>query len=60
MKILTQILNKLSYADGTNPDLVARNLDNNNTIEQCLSLFISIMISNPKFLFDIKKFTIRV
>jgi hypothetical protein len=60
LKIIVQLINKLSYADGTDPDLIARNLDNNELIEECLSLFSTILVSNPKFLFDIKKYTIRV
>ncbi len=60
LKIITQLLNKLSYADGTDPELISRNLDNNSRIEECIGLFISILVSNPKFLFDIKKNTIRV
>jgi hypothetical protein len=60
LKIITQILNKLSYADGCDPELITRNLNTNNIIDECLALFISILVSNPKFLFDIKKNTIRV
>lgn len=60
MKIIAQLLNKLSFADGTDPDLVTKSLDSNKCIEQCLSLFISIIISSPKNLFDIKKYAIRV
>ena len=60
LKIITQLLNKLSYADGTDPELISRNLDNNSRIEECIGLFISILVSNPKFLFDIKKNTIKV
>jgi hypothetical protein len=60
LKIIVQLINKLSYADGTDPELIARNLDKDDLIEQCLSLFSTIIISNPKLLFDIKKYTIRV
>jgi hypothetical protein len=60
LKIITLLLNKLSYADGTDPELISRNLDNNSRIEECIGLFISILVSNPKYLFDIKKNTIRV
>lgn len=60
LKIMAMLLNKLSYADGTDPDLIARNLDANDLIDQILGLFTSILVSNPKFLFDIKKYTIRV
>lgn len=57
--IITKLLNKLSFADGTDPDLVNNSMNSNNCIEQCLSLFISIILSNPKCLFDIKKYAIR-
>lgn len=60
LKIVVQLINKLSYADGTDPELIARNLDKDDLIEQCLGLFSSILVSNPKLLFDIKKYTIRV
>lgn len=38
---------------------MTNSLDTNKCIDQCLSLFISILISNPKVLFDIKKYAIR-
>ena len=60
LKIVVQLINKLSYADGTDPELIARNLDKDDLIDQCLGLFSSILVSNPKLLFDIKKYTIRV
>lgn len=60
LKIIAMLLNKLSYADGTDPELISRNLDSNDLIDQCLGLFTSILVSNPKLLFDIKKYTIRV
>jgi hypothetical protein len=60
LKIICLLLGKLSYADGTDPDLITRNLDSSSLIEECLGLFTSILVSNPKFLFDIKKYTIRV
>lgn len=53
-------MNKLSYADGTDPELVSKSLDYNKCNENCLSLFFSILTSNPKLLFDIKKYAIRV
>lgn len=53
-------MNKLSYADGTDPELVSSSLDYNKCNEQCLSLFFSVLTSNPKLLFDIKKYAIRV
>src|SRR5690606_4710802 len=60
LKIIVQLLNKLSYADGTDPELISKNLDQNEIMEQLLGLFSSILVSNPKLLFDIKKYTIRV
>lgn len=60
LKIITHIFNKLSYADGTDPELIAKNLDTNDIMEQCLALFTSILVSHPKFLFDIKKYTVKV
>lgn len=60
LKIIVLLLNKLSYADGTDPEFISRNLDSNDLIDQCLGLFTSILVTNPKFLFDIKKYTIRV
>jgi hypothetical protein len=60
LKIVVQLINKLSYADGTDPELISRNLDKEELIDQCLGLFSSILVSNPKLLFDIKKYTIRV
>ena len=59
LKIITQILNKLSFADGTDPDLVAKSLDSNKCMENCFSLIISIIVSTPKSLFDIKKYAIK-
>ena len=60
LKIIVQLMNKLSYADGTDPELINKNLDNNDLIDQLLGLFSSILVSNPKMLFDIKKYTIKV
>ena len=60
LKIISILFNKLSYADSTDPELIIRNLDTNDMLDQCLGLFNSILVSNPKFLFDIKKFTIKV
>jgi hypothetical protein len=60
LKIITHIFNKLSYADGTDPELIAKNLDTNDIMEHCLALFTSILVSHPKFLFDIKKYTVKV
>ena len=59
LKIISQILNKLSFADGTDPELITKSLDSNNCIEQCISLFIQILIERPKNLFDIKKYAIK-
>lgn len=60
LKIISMIFNKLSYHDGSEQDLISKILDNNDLIEECLGLFVTILSSHPKFLFDIKKFTIRV
>jgi len=60
LKIITHLFNKLSYADGTDPELISKNLDKNDIMEQCLALFTSILVSHPKFLFDIKKYTVKV
>jgi len=60
LKIISMIFSKLSFHDGNDSDLVAKILDNNDLIEECLGLFVTILSSHPKFLFDIKKFTIRV
>lgn len=60
LKIILILINKLSYADGTDPDLIAKNLDTNELIDECLGLFSSILNTNPKFVFDIKKYTIKV
>ena len=60
LKIIIHLFNKLSYADGTDPELLSKNLDNNDLMEQCFGLFTSILVSHPKFLFDIKKYTVKV
>ena len=60
MKIVVQLMNKLSYADGTDPDFLEKMLDDKSLIEELIGLFISVILSNPKMLFDIKKYTIRV
>lgn len=60
LKVISQLLNKLSFADGTDPDLISKNLDTNSMIEECLGLFMSVLKTNPKMLFDIKKNTIKV
>ena len=41
-------------------DLLAHCLDNNSLMENSISLFTSILVSNPKLLLDIKKMTIRI
>ena len=60
LKIISMIFSKLSFHDGNEQDLVGKILDNNDLIEECLGLFVTILSSHPKFLFDIKKYTIRV
>ena len=58
--IVSLFLNKLSYADGNDTDLLSNALDNNSLMENSIYLFTSILISNPKMLLDIKKYTIRI
>ena len=58
--IISLLLNKLSYADGNDMDLLSKSLDTNSLMENSISLFTSILISNPKMLLDIKKYTIRI
>jgi hypothetical protein len=53
-------MNKLSFADGTDPETLTKMLDNNSSMDQLLGLLVSILLSNPKMLFDIKKYSIRV
>ena len=58
--IISLFLNKLSYADGNDMELLEKSLDKNNLMENAISLFTSILVSNPKMLLDIKKWTIRI
>ena len=58
--IISLLLNKLSYADGNDPDLLTKSLDTNSLMDNSISLFTSILVSNPKMLLDIKKWTIRI
>ena len=58
--IISLLLNKLSYADGNDMDLLSKSLDTNGLMENSISLFTSILVSNPKMLLDIKKWTIRI
>ena len=58
--IISLLLNKLSYADGNDIDLLCKSLDTNGLMENSISLFTSILVSNPKMLLDIKKWTIRI
>ena len=58
--IISLLLNKLSYADGNDIDLLSKSLDTNALMENSISLFTSILVSNPKMLLDIKKWTIRI
>ena len=58
--IISLFLNKLSYADGNDIDLLEKSLDKNSLMENAISLFTSILVSNPKMLLDIKKWTIRI
>ncbi len=58
--IISLFLNKLSYADGNDIELLEKSLDKNSLMENSISLFTSILVSNPKMLLDIKKWTIRI
>ena len=58
--IISFLLNKLSYADGNDMDLLSKSLDTNALMENNISLFTSILVSNPNMLLDIKKYTIRI
>ena len=58
--IISYLLNKLSYADGNDMELLSKSLDTNALMENSISLFTSILVSNPKMLLDIKKYTIRI
>ena len=58
--ITSLLLNKLSYADGYDMELLNKALDTNSLMENSISLFTSILVSNPKMLLDIKKWTIRI
>ena len=58
--LISFLLNKLSYADGNDMDLLSKSLDTNALMENSISLFTSILVSNPKMLLDIKKYTIRI
>ena len=58
--IISLLLNKLSCADGNDMDLLSKSLDTDGLMENCISLFTSILVSNPKMLLDIKKWTIRI
>ena len=57
---ISMIFSKLSFQDGNEQDIIGKILDNNDLIEDCLGLFVTILSAHPKFLFDIKKYTIRV
>ena len=52
--IISFLLNKLSYADGNDMELLSKSLDTNALMENSISLFTSILVSNPKMLLDIK------
>lgn len=58
LRVIIVLFGKLSLEDGYESDTISKHLDEH--IENILSLFISILISNPKFLFDIKKLTLKV
>ena len=59
--IISLLLNKLSFTDGNDDsNILSQALDTNNLMENSISLFTSILISNPKMLLEIKKYTIRI
>jgi hypothetical protein len=58
LKIIIVLFSKLCLEDSYESDIIANHL--NEHIENLLSLFISILLSNPKFLFDIKRLTLKV
>jgi len=58
LRIIITLFSKLSLEDRYESDVISKHLDAH--IDNCLSLFISILLSNPKFLFDIKKLTLKV
>lgn len=58
LRIVIVLFSKLSLQDGYESDVIPKHLDSH--IDNCLSLFISILLSNPKLLFDIKKLTVKV
>ena len=58
--LISYLLNKLSYADGNDMELLSKSLDTNALMDNSISLFTSILVSNPKLLLDIKKYTIRI
>ena len=51
--IISLLLNKLSYADGNYMELV-KSIDKKSLMENAISLFNSILVSNPKMLLDKK------
>jgi hypothetical protein len=58
LKVIITLFGKLSLEDGFESDVIGKHLDSH--IEECLSLFISILLSNPKLLLDIKRLTVKV
>ena len=58
LRIMISLFSKLSLQDGYESEVIGKHLDVH--IDNCLALFISILLSNPKFLFDIKRLTLKV
>jgi len=58
LKVIITLFSHLCLHDGPESDVISKHLDPH--IDNCIALFISILLSNPKFLFDIKRLTIKV
>ena len=52
--IISLLLNQLSYADGNYMELLVKSIDKKSLMENAISLFNSILVSNPKMLLDKK------
>jgi hypothetical protein len=58
MRILSMLLSKISSKDYTDQEFLSKSLD--SWVYPWIGLFNTIIQTNPKFLLDIKKLTIRV
>ena len=50
IKKIEKNLNKLSYEDGNDMELLEKSLDKKSLMENAISLFTSILVSNPTML----------